>query len=411
MPLFTDEAVALFNHARNSIPRWLTSGKSATLEWLYGMAVTIDGVKGTVDEWLDGIFIESATGRYLDQHAKDRDTSRRVDETDSVLKERIRHVEDALTDPALQAGINAMFGDVFADQGFDVTFTVSDTYSGITKTVTIPEGAYTAREMVDLIQAQLPEGWTFEIINARARFYVQDPDTSTHYTFSITWSDQEAADLLHFDPDPIVDWDVHNVDPLIVVANDGTFDVWDEDSPPEVTVTIPAGSYTRAELESLIVGQLAPMPLMTFEITDYMGGAYATFDGGLEYTVIWGVDAASIELRDLLGFTGDHDPQTSDPYTSFTPITEIFDTGYYQSFWPISPLCAITHLRRDRAHYQLPGATTAFLNRGYRMTYSGRPMTYIVLLPVATEATALAVEEYLRQYGPAGYLAMVLYSV
>jgi hypothetical protein len=44
----------------------------------------------------------------------------------------------------------------------------------------------------------------------------------------------------------------------------------------------------------------------------------------------------------------------------------------------------------------------------YRMTNHARPMTYVALLPdSATLPTKEAVEEYLRQFGPGGYEALV----
>ena len=71
-------------------------------------------------------------------------------------------------------------------------------------------------------------------------------------------------------------------------------------------------------------------------------------------------------------------------------------------------LSSMVSLRRDRAHCQLPGDSTAFLSRGYRMTGAGRPMGYIFILPYGTTAaTASAVAEFLRKNGPAGYIYYV----
>lgn len=113
MPL-SSEAQALFDHAKQSLPRWLTGAASAALEWLYGETEIMDEVRVQGQEWLDITLLENAVGVELDQHAKDRGTSRRVDESDITLRERLRNITDALTEPALQTGVDA----ILDSQGF-----------------------------------------------------------------------------------------------------------------------------------------------------------------------------------------------------------------------------------------------------------------------------------------------------
>lgn len=104
----SSEAQALFDHARQSLPRWLTGKASAALEWLHGFTQIFDQVRLQGQDWLDVTLLENASGPELDQHAKDRGTSRRVGEDDPTLRERLRQITDALTEPVLLAGINAI---------------------------------------------------------------------------------------------------------------------------------------------------------------------------------------------------------------------------------------------------------------------------------------------------------------
>ncbi len=115
------EAQALFDHARNSLPRWLTGAPSTVLEWLYGFTEIFDEVRSTGQGWIDLTYILNATGAELDQHAADRGTSRRSGESDDSLRYRIRQIDDAVTEPALQIGVDA----ILAAIGTDVTLNVA----------------------------------------------------------------------------------------------------------------------------------------------------------------------------------------------------------------------------------------------------------------------------------------------
>jgi hypothetical protein len=107
MPL-SSEAQALFDHARNSVPRWLTRGKNTVLEWLYGFTEIFDSARVQAQSWLDLTYILQSFGTNLDQHAKDRGITRRAGESDLALQQRIIQVSDAVTQPALEANINAI---------------------------------------------------------------------------------------------------------------------------------------------------------------------------------------------------------------------------------------------------------------------------------------------------------------
>ncbi len=105
MPL-SSEAQALFDHARKSLPRWLTRGRSTALEWLHSYTQVFDQARSQGQDWLDVTFLEYASGTELDQHALDRGTSRRSGEDDPTLRERLRNITDTVTIPALKATID-----------------------------------------------------------------------------------------------------------------------------------------------------------------------------------------------------------------------------------------------------------------------------------------------------------------
>lgn len=107
MPL-SSEAQALFDHAKQSLPRWLTNGVKAALEWLYAFTDIFDDIRQQAQTWLDLTYILQATGANLDQHAKDRGTSRQFGETDLALQQRLINITDILTEPALITHINTL---------------------------------------------------------------------------------------------------------------------------------------------------------------------------------------------------------------------------------------------------------------------------------------------------------------
>lgn len=96
------------------LPRWVTAGTSAALEWLYAFVEIFDTVRMQAQAWIDDTYLDNATGRALDQHAKDRGTSRRLNETDATLRQRLRTFEDMVTEPAVVAGVN----NILAGAGF-----------------------------------------------------------------------------------------------------------------------------------------------------------------------------------------------------------------------------------------------------------------------------------------------------
>lgn len=107
MPL-TAEQQALFDHARKALPRWLTRGKTAVLEWLHAYTQLFDDARAQGQTWLNVTYIDSATGSDLDQHALDRGTVRRAGETDATLRSRLKNITDVVTEPALKDAVDTL---------------------------------------------------------------------------------------------------------------------------------------------------------------------------------------------------------------------------------------------------------------------------------------------------------------
>lgn len=104
----SDQAQALFDHAKQSLPRWLTNGKNTAVEWLYAFVGIFDSARTQAQDWLDITYFDNASGLELDQHALDRGTVRRSGESDVTLRERLRNISDVVTEPALKTAIDAI---------------------------------------------------------------------------------------------------------------------------------------------------------------------------------------------------------------------------------------------------------------------------------------------------------------
>jgi hypothetical protein len=394
------EAQALFDHARNSIPRWVTTGKTAALEWLYGFGEIFEAIHDLATEYLEGIFLSTAAGRWLDQHARDRDTTRRDGESDDVLRERLRQVEDAITDPALQAGINAILGVSITTGGGTITFL--DAANADQKVLTLAAGTYTLADLTSRIRNALPAGWTFQFINGKARFNATDAETGDNTPFDVTFTGTLGSD---FNLSTTTNWDVEeygyyesdsfityvcgithlrregaymhsagtlNLDSLLVSPSDQGFEIYLEDD------GVGAGSWDDTNPVFTYHYQPGVTTIANFEST------LATF--AVTAAIDLAVSRASLHPSNTL--------HANDAYLVHGLVTSINST-------PISV-----------GHYWLTPTHTAFMNgqfaNNYRMTNHARPMTYVALLPdSATLPTKEAVEEYLRQFGPGGYEALV----
>lgn len=101
----------IYNHLRATLPRFLFQNPDAAEDIAGAYVKIFDATLTQADDWRSMTDILSATGIWLDQHARDRGTVRQEDETDSTLRLRLRTLEDALTEPALVAGVDNIMVD------------------------------------------------------------------------------------------------------------------------------------------------------------------------------------------------------------------------------------------------------------------------------------------------------------
>lgn len=115
----TVEEQRLLDFALGSLPAWVPRGD----EFLYGAAKLFGSVRAMIDYLFGQTLIGTATGAtadtpdWLNQHARDRGTARRLGEDDPTLRARLRNYPDALTRAAILAAIEETLeaGGVTAD--------------------------------------------------------------------------------------------------------------------------------------------------------------------------------------------------------------------------------------------------------------------------------------------------------
>lgn len=106
----TTEEQKFYDFAKAALPPWMPDPD----EFLMGAAKMFGGVEALRAYLFGQALIGGALGAtattpdWLDQHARDRGTSRQFDESDEALRERIRNVPDALTRVSLLSAINAI---------------------------------------------------------------------------------------------------------------------------------------------------------------------------------------------------------------------------------------------------------------------------------------------------------------
>ena len=283
------------------------------------------------------------------------------------------------------------------------TILLNDSYNG-DKSVVIPAGTYGYDEIVRMVREQLPSGWYIRALNGWCTMGFVYPGTTTPSTpddFTVTWTSAgNVQAILEMPTMGTPPWNF---------ADDGPYRTAVADKQLEVCAIThlrrdrghmrPTVNSTRAWLDMGVLSGDANLNGLEVEVRD--PGA----NGNL-YTLRLVNDAEYIQQ-------------------SGKDITICFEAG-------VTTIAALETLINTcyaiRVKTSIGGATlvaggdespdnfangvtgpTAFLSRGYRMTNATRPMTYIALLPepLATQAKADAVAEYLRQYGPAGYKAQV----
>lgn len=112
------QAPGLLTHIQSTLPRWLWKGKTAVLEWMYAYRDIFSDAQVQGQYWLDITYLDTATGSALDQHAKDRGTNRRLNESDAALRQRLKNITDTVTEPALKSSVDAILAANSLGQSF-----------------------------------------------------------------------------------------------------------------------------------------------------------------------------------------------------------------------------------------------------------------------------------------------------
>jgi hypothetical protein len=110
------------DHVLAALPRWF-SDSERTFEEIKAFAEVFDTVDAQTSFWLNLSYILNANGGppdWLNQHAKDRGTSRVSGESDALLRARIRTVDTAITPESITA---------YAQSLLDATAVVGTVYS------------------------------------------------------------------------------------------------------------------------------------------------------------------------------------------------------------------------------------------------------------------------------------------
>lgn len=105
MSVLTPQELVLFNIAKKSLPRILFSDPTDQQEVFAAYAKELSASQTQVKFWRNMAFILLATDIWLDQHAKDRGTSRQAGETDEALRARIRDFLQTVTLTELREAI------------------------------------------------------------------------------------------------------------------------------------------------------------------------------------------------------------------------------------------------------------------------------------------------------------------
>jgi hypothetical protein len=108
MSVLSPDEKEIFEVGKTSIPKFFFQKDEAPSEPLAAAAKAYALAKAQITDWWSQSFIKTATGFWLDQHARDRGTRRQANESDATLRARLRQIEDAVTLPALQAAVAAV---------------------------------------------------------------------------------------------------------------------------------------------------------------------------------------------------------------------------------------------------------------------------------------------------------------
>ena len=133
----------LYQRLKSAMPSWAFA--TATGEVWESIAVVFDTVREQMRSWVNATYILRAQGSWLDVHANERGTQRKLGESDPSLRERLRTPEDAVTEPSLEAAADAILVAAGGPSGAVVVSLRMDCARFVTLTATGRKHSYLSR--------------------------------------------------------------------------------------------------------------------------------------------------------------------------------------------------------------------------------------------------------------------------
>lgn len=109
MPLSAEQQ-KFYDFLKGVMPRWFYE-QTRNEEEIHAFIQVFDDVREQIEAIFQETFILDSVGGtpdWLNQHAIDRGTNRRENETDATLRARLRSFEDTVTAPAILSAVNAV---------------------------------------------------------------------------------------------------------------------------------------------------------------------------------------------------------------------------------------------------------------------------------------------------------------
>lgn len=432
MPLSSEEQ-ALFDHARNAVPRWLTRGKTTVLEWLHGFTKIFDAVRSQGQDWLDSTYLDNATGVELDQHGADRGTMRRLGESDDSYRTRLKNIADTITEPVLKLQIDNMLSDASLGSSAWLILRRDKAFFHRGEQMTYPLSVGTLQTYLgSYLGTNWTAGWSCDEGSGSLSSDFGSPSlapvsTPTYANAAILAGDFAVG--FNSSLDAFSGGDVHDVtatNDLVFVSVlqttslTGNNDIWGKGA-GAVGAPGTAGYALVRE---------------TNKFAFYVGDGTNTYRAEVSgifsnkwYVVICVLDRTRGKIRvgampidTRIAYVGAATTLGSLGNMSNSSNFVIGDRGGYGAGNLQIAFMAVgvgdsyagdgfaTKYLVDNLDNAMRGVwfntlkITHFLSRGYRMAYPQSPASYIVILPFGTSATlANTIREYLRTNGPAGY--------
>lgn len=99
---------AIRRQVLKNAPWWLQEPGEVADAAIRMIAAQLERVEASIETLFDRTFLERAEATWLDEHGRERSRYRRPDETDDAYRDRIRSWPDAVTRPAVLAGVDAV---------------------------------------------------------------------------------------------------------------------------------------------------------------------------------------------------------------------------------------------------------------------------------------------------------------